>query len=111
VYGNAVWQVIHLHVSGGGCLGQWGFSFLSCRGACASSPRHWCEQQAPFAALVNGFENGRAVVIVAEYSLLYSALDMSLQHGGHRPLHCTGDIMWCFSPFCIGDSSLLVGSH
>jgi hypothetical protein len=22
-----VWQVIHLYVTSGGCLGQWGFSF------------------------------------------------------------------------------------
>jgi hypothetical protein len=33
---NAVWQVIHLYASGGGCLGQWVFSVLDCRGACAS---------------------------------------------------------------------------
>jgi hypothetical protein len=63
VYGNAVWQVIRLYVSGGGCLGQWGFSFL----VVALAPAHvTCEKQAPFAALVNGFENGRAGVVVAE---------------------------------------------
>jgi hypothetical protein len=52
-------------VSGGGCLGQWGFGFLV---AVALAPAHvTCEQQAPFASkLVNGFENGRAGVIVAE---------------------------------------------
>jgi hypothetical protein len=63
VYGNAVWQMIHLYVSCGGCLGQWGFGFL----AVALAPAHvTCEQQAPFVSLVNGFENGRAGVVVAE---------------------------------------------
>jgi hypothetical protein len=62
---NAVRQMIHLYVSGGGCLGQRGFSFL----VVALAPAHvTCEQQAPFAALVNGliYKIGRAGVIVAE---------------------------------------------
>jgi hypothetical protein len=49
-----VWQVIHLCVSGGGCLGQWGFSFL----VVALAPAHvTCEQQAPCAALVGLFQS------------------------------------------------------
>jgi hypothetical protein len=52
--------------------------------------------------LVNGFENGRAGVVVAEcHCFTQGWMDMSLQHDGQRPLHRTGD-MRCFSPFCIG---------
>jgi hypothetical protein len=75
---NAVWLVIHSYMSGGGCLGQWGVLVV------ALAPAHvTCEQQAPFAALVNGFETGRAGVVV---SLLYSGLDISLQHDGPAAL-------------------------
>jgi hypothetical protein len=96
---NAVWQVIHLYVSGGGCLGQWGFSFL----VVALVPAHvTCEQQAPFASLVNGFENGRAGVIVAEsHCFTQGRTRAHSMIASHRPLHRTGG-MRCFSPFCIG---------
>jgi hypothetical protein len=40
-----------VHMSGGGCLGQRGFNFLV---VALAPPDVTCEQQAPFAALVNG---------------------------------------------------------
>jgi hypothetical protein len=100
---NAVWQlagdslVMCLVVAAWGS--GWGFNFL----VVALAPAHvTCEsQQAPFAALVNGFENGRAGVVVAECHCFTQAglSDMSLQYDGHRPHHRTGDMRQAFHLF------------
>jgi hypothetical protein len=63
-WNNAVWQVMHLYISGGGCLRQWGFIYYLV--VALSPPNFTCDQQAPFTALENGFDDGCAGVVVAE---------------------------------------------